>query len=126
MGHRIRVDAGRCARRHVAVPHQDFSGKASGAAPELSWWRVGYPLVTSNAGRGIDRQLHRPLSVEEVTAMFDGLDVEEVRQIIRYYVDRVSAQIIAAALASPARTLRLTDETTDEELSAFIGGRPYP
>jgi hypothetical protein len=32
-------------------------------------------------------------------------------------------QIIQAALAPPAATLRVTDSTTDEELSDFIRGR---
>jgi hypothetical protein len=35
-------------------------------------------------------------------------------------------RFIAAALAPPARTLRLTDDTTGKELSAFIRGNPEP
>jgi hypothetical protein len=33
------------------------------------------------------------------------------------------AQVIEAALAPPASTITVTDDTTDEELSAFVRGK---
>ena len=56
--------------------------------------------------------------------------LELLRRAVKRGLDLVGStpratpeQIIKAAIDPPAASLRLTDETTDEELSAFIRGK---
>jgi uncharacterized protein (DUF433 family) len=111
---------------------QRTPGRISGA-----WAMVSAPRMSV---AGLIENFNAGHSIEEVAAMFDGLDVDDVRAIIQYYLrakrfavtaddvrrrfgdERLTSDDVLSALATAesAPAMQVDANTSDEELDRFL------